>query len=467
MKNTNRPSRPKTAKNNPPSARPKPTSDFKSKDKPRNKPADKPTDRPGFRPKKTATGGTSENPRPRSSEKPSDKPAFRPKKSATGGASENPRPRSSEKSSDKPEFRPKKSATGGASENPRPRSSEKSSDKPELRPKKSTTGGASKSTKPRPWRSEESTDKPEFRPKKSDDSESAKSERPRSQSSERSTSRSSESPRKRSSKPSFGRKSNFTSEKSVFRPKIDKRLPEPDEDMRLNKYVALCGIAARRKASEMIQAGEVTVNGEVVTEAGRRVLPTDVVKHKGTILKPVEKMIYILLNKPKGFITTVTDDRGRKTVMDLVSRTVKERIFPVGRLDRDTTGLLVLTNDGDLSQKLSHPSYRIKKFYHVGLDKPLTKNDMEAIAKGIELEDGTAEVDAINYVEGAKKDEVMVEIHIGKNRIVRRIFESLGYELTRLDRVYYGGLTKKDLPRGDYRSLTDREVIMLKHFTGK
>lgn len=411
MKNTNRPARPKATPNKPPSARPKPASDFKSKDKPRNKPADKP----------------------------SDKPAFRPKKSTTGGASETPRPRSSEKTSDKPAFRPKKSATSEAS----------------------------KSENPRPWSSEKPSDKPAFRPKKSDDSASVKSEKPRSQSSEKSTSRSSESPRKRSSKPSFGRKSSFTSEKSVFRPKIDKRIPEPDEDMRLNKYVALCGVAARRKASEIIQAGEVTVNGEVVTEAGRRILPTDVVRHKGAILKPVEKMIYILLNKPKGYITTVTDDRGRKTVMDLVSRTVKERIFPVGRLDRDTTGLLVLTNDGDLSQKLSHPSYRIKKFYHVGLDKPLTKNDMEAIAKGIELEDGIAEVDAINYVEGAKKDEVMVEIHIGKNRIVRRIFESLGYELTRLDRVYYGGLTKKDLPRGDYRSLTEREVIMLKHFTGK
>jgi 23S rRNA pseudouridine2605 synthase len=253
----------------------------------------------------------------------------------------------------------------------------------------------------------------------------------------------------------------------VFRPKIDKLNPTPDEDMRLNKYVALCGVAARRKASELIQMGEITVNGGVVTEPGTRVLPTDVVRHNGAILKPVEKKIYLLLNKPKDTITTVTDERGRKTVMDLVSRTVKERIFPVGRLDRDTTGLLVLTNDGDLAQKLSHPSYRIRKLYHVELNKALTKNDLEAIATGIELEDGKAEVDAINYVEGAKKNEVMVEIHIGKNRIVRRIFENLGYEVERLDRVFYGGLTKKDLPRGDYRSLTEREIIMLKHFTGK
>ena len=260
----------------------------------------------------------------------------------------------------------------------------------------------------------------------------------------------------------------FRDEKSVFKPHIERTAkPEDGDDMRLNKYVALCGLAARRKASEMILAGDIEVNGGVCKAPGYRVLPNDEVKHNGKLLKPVENFIYILMNKPKDTITTVSDERGRKTVMQLVGRTIKERIFPVGRLDRDTTGLLLLTNDGDLAQKMSHPSYKIKKLYHVGLDRPLTKHDFEAIVNGLELEDGTAEIDSISHPEGAGKDEIMLEIHIGKNRIVRRIFEKLGYQVERLDRVYYGGLTKKDLPRSGYRSLTSREVIMLKHFTGK
>ena len=217
----------------------------------------------------------------------------------------------------------------------------------------------------------------------------------------------------------------------------------------------------------MILAGEITVNGKVVAEPGYRVLPRDVVKYKGAELKPIENKIYLLMNKPKNTITTVSDEKGRKTVIDLVRRTVKERVFPVGRLDRDTTGLLLLTNDGDLAQTMAHPSYKIKKLYHVILDKPVTKSDLEGIATGVQLEDGLAEVDGVQYVNGATKNEVMIEIHIGKNRIVRRIFEHLGYEVTKLDRVFYGGLTKKDLPRSGYRTLTDREVIMLKHFTGK
>ncbi len=227
------------------------------------------------------------------------------------------------------------------------------------------------------------------------------------------------------------------------------------------------GVAARRKATEMIMAGEVTVNGQVCTEAGYRVQSKDVVMHKGKPVKPVERMIYLLMNKPKDTITTVSDERGRHTVMEIVGRTVKTRIFPVGRLDRDTTGLLLMTNDGDLAQKMTHPSYRLKKLYQVELHKAVTKNDMEAIASGLELEDGIAEVDAVNYVEDGAKSEVMIELHIGKNRIVRRIFEHLGYQVVKLDRIYYGGLTKKDLPRGGYRSLTEREIIMLKHFSGK
>ena len=173
------------------------------------------------------------------------------------------------------------------------------------------------------------------------------------------------------------------------------------------------------------------------------------------------------MNKPKDTITTVSDEKGRKTVLDLVGKTVKERIYPVGRLDRDTTGLLLMTNDGDLSQKMTHPSFKVKKIYHAVLNKPLTREDLKMIQQGLKLEDGVAEVDVANYVQGAGKEEVLLEIHIGKNRIVRRIFEHLGYEVEKLDRIYYGGLTKKDLPRGGYRSLTQEELIMLKHFSGQ
>ncbi len=246
----------------------------------------------------------------------------------------------------------------------------------------------------------------------------------------------------------------------------DKRFTK-DEDMRLNKYLAICGVAARRASAEIIASGRVRVNGEVLTEIGYRVTSKDNVTLDGKSLKPVEDMIYLLLNKPKDTITTASDEFGRRTVLDIVGRTVKARIFPVGRLDRDTTGLLLLTNDGDLAQKMAHPSYKIKKVYHVTLDKALTKNDFISISEGVPLEDGLAEVDAINFVEGETKKEIIVELHIGKNRIVRRIFEHLGYEVERLDRVFYGGLNKKDLPRGHYRKLTEREIIMLKHFTGR
>jgi 23S rRNA pseudouridine2605 synthase len=280
---------------------------------------------------------------------------------------------------------------------------------------------------------------------------------------------------KRESRPRIGKSKNVKgksdagfslTERPVYRPHIDE-VKKTTEDIRLNKYLADSGVAARRKASEMILAGEVSVNGQVCKEPGYRVQPKDEVMHHNKPVKPVEKMIYLLMNKPKDTITTVADERGRHTVLEIVGRTVKTRIFPVGRLDRDTTGLLLLTNDGDLAQKMTHPSYRLKKLYQVELHKAVTKNDMEKIAAGLELEDGVAEVDALNYVEDGAKSEVMIEIHIGKNRIVRRIFEHLGYQVVKLDRVYYGGLTKKDLPRGGYRSLTEREVIMLKHFSGK
>ncbi|MDX1476286.1 MAG: pseudouridine synthase [Saprospiraceae bacterium] len=242
--------------------------------------------------------------------------------------------------------------------------------------------------------------------------------------------------------------------------------PESDEQagIRLNKYIAHCGIASRRKAGELIQQGHVRVDGEVVREIGFRVMPGQQVTYQGKPVKPVSEMVYLLLNKPKDYLTTTSDDRGRKTVLDLIKRDVTQRVYPVGRLDRMSTGLLLLTNDGELAQKLAHPSYEIKKIYHVVLDKPVKPEHLEMLRTGVELEDGLARADAISHVQGKKQNEVGIELHSGKNRIIRRMFTHLGYRVQKLDRVYYAGLTKKDLPRGRCRHLTKREVIMLKHF---
>jgi 23S rRNA pseudouridine2605 synthase len=233
-------------------------------------------------------------------------------------------------------------------------------------------------------------------------------------------------------------------------------------DMRLNKYLAHAGIASRRKADELIAEGLVTVNGVVVKEMGHRVTKDDVIKFKGkTII--AENFVYILLNKPKDYITTTSDERDRKTVMELIAGACKERVYPVGRLDRNTTGLLLLTNDGDLMQKLTHPSKGVKKVYQATLNKPLTKVDMEKIGVGVELEDGLAKVDAIAYADAHDKREIGIEIHIGKNRVVRRIFEHLGYDVVKLDRVLFAELTKKNLQRGKWRFLREKEVTVLKH----
>ena len=245
---------------------------------------------------------------------------------------------------------------------------------------------------------------------------------------------------------------------------VAKKVEEP-EDMRLNKYVSLSGVASRRAAGEIIKNGDILVNDVVVREPGHRLLPTDVITYKDKKLVIASSLVYILMNKPKGFITTMSDELDRKTVMDLIDKEMSERIYPVGRLDRDTSGLLLFTNDGDMAKKMTHPSHKVKKLYHATLDKPISKRDIDDIAKGLELEDGKAVVDGISVIEGSAKMEVGIEIHIGKNRIVRRIFEHLGYSVEKLDRVYYGGLTKKDLPRGRYRHLTEREVIMLRHFS--
>lgn len=239
-----------------------------------------------------------------------------------------------------------------------------------------------------------------------------------------------------------------------------------EENVRLNKYVALSGICSRRAAAELVKSGEVKVNDIVNIDPSYVVKPTDVVTYLGKTLKIEGKKIYILMNKPKNVITSSKDEKGRKTVLDLVQHKVDQRIYPVGRLDRNTTGLLLLTNDGDLSTNLAHPANMVKKIYMATLDKNMTARDLELIKEGVTLEDGKAEVDDVNFNDG-KKNEIILTIHIGRNRIVRRIFEHLGYEVVKLDRIYYAGLTKKDLPRGFFRQLDHQEIIMLKHFSGK
>ena len=235
----------------------------------------------------------------------------------------------------------------------------------------------------------------------------------------------------------------------------------PKETIRLNKYIANSGICSRREADELITQGLVQVNGAVVTEMGYQVQKTDKVIFDGQGITP-EKPVYILLNKPKGYISTTKDEKARKTVMDLVANASPYRVFPVGRLDRSTTGVILLTNDGHMTKKLTHPSFNMKKIYHVTLDRKLDRADLNAIAEGIRLEEGVAEVDSISYIEGKPKNEIGIEIHIGWNRVVRRIFNRLGYEVELLDRVMFAGLTKKNIKRGHWRILSELEVNNLK-----
>ena len=238
--------------------------------------------------------------------------------------------------------------------------------------------------------------------------------------------------------------------------------PSTRTGVRLNKYISNAGICSRREADKLIEAGSVSVNGVVITQMGYMVQPGDVVNYGGETLRSEAKR-YFLLNKPKGFITTVDDPQCRETVMMLIDGACPERIYPVGRLDRNTTGLLLFTNDGEMAKKLTHPSSGVYKIYHVELNKPVTREDMRQMMEGIELEDGPIHVDDVQYVEEAHDKRVVgVAIHSGKNRIVRRIFESLGYDIHKLDRVVFAGLTKKDLPRGRYRELTEKEVSFLK-----
>ncbi len=236
---------------------------------------------------------------------------------------------------------------------------------------------------------------------------------------------------------------------------------DPNTEIRLNKFMANAGICSRREADEFITQGKVKVNGNVVTELGVKITPTDVVEYEEKVVTP-ERKCYVLLNKPKDCVTTSDDPNGRLTVLDLVKNACRERIYPVGRLDRNTTGVLLLTNDGDLASKLTHPKFVKKKIYHVWTDKDITEEDMQRIADGIELEDGEIHADAISYVSDTDRNQAGIEIHSGRNRIVRRIFEHLGYRVTKLDRVYFAGLTKKNLPRGRWRYLTQEEVNFLR-----
>jgi 23S rRNA pseudouridine2605 synthase len=235
---------------------------------------------------------------------------------------------------------------------------------------------------------------------------------------------------------------------------------KPDSDIRLNKYIANAGVCSRREADEYIKAGAVTVNGKVVSELGSKIKQGDVVNLDGHVIKP-EKKVYILLNKPKDFVTTVDDPHATRTVMDLIKHACDERVYPVGRLDRNSTGVLLFTNDGELTKRLTHPKYRKRKIYHIHLDKNMVKTDMQKLVEGIELEDGLAQADMVSFPDESDKKQVGIEIHSGKNRIIRRMMESLGYKVLKLDRVYFAGLTKKNLPRGKWRFLSSKEINLL------
>lgn len=248
--------------------------------------------------------------------------------------------------------------------------------------------------------------------------------------------------------------------KNFKRSSSDKPKKTTSDGIRLNKFIANAGVCSRREADVFIAAGNASVNGKIVTEMGYKVQPTDTVHFDGQLLTQETKR-YVLLNKPKNYITTMEDDRGRRTVMDLIASASKERIYPVGRLDRNTTGLLLFTNDGEMAKKLTHPKHNVRKLYHATLDKKLALKDLQAIGENFMLEGKMVYVDAISYIEGQPKTEVGIEIHSGRNRIVRKIFDHFGYTVTKLDRVIFSGLTKKNLPRGHYRHLTQQEVINL------
>ncbi len=269
-------------------------------------------------------------------------------------------------------------------------------------------------------------------------------------------------PRKTSGKPPASRNENRKWKKEGGKARFHKPKDPGDESIRLNKYIANAGVCSRREADTLIENGAISVNGKIVTELGTKVKPGDVIMYGDQRLVN-EKKVYILLNKPKDYITTADDPQGRKTVLQLIRGACRERVFPVGRLDRNTTGLLLFTNDGELTKKLTHPKHGVKKLYHVQLDNALAKADLEKIAQGVKIDNQLVVPDQVAYTESSTgRKEVGIELHSGQNRIVRRIFEEMGYKVTKLDRVTFAGLTKKDLPRGKWRFLTDKEVAFLK-----
>jgi 23S rRNA pseudouridine2605 synthase len=251
---------------------------------------------------------------------------------------------------------------------------------------------------------------------------------------------------------------NFSSKNSKSASKVTKR---EDDKLRLNRFIANSGICSRREADVLIQDGFITVNGKTITELGTKVTHNDNIRYKNKRLS-AEKKVYILMNKPKGYVTTVEDPHADHTVLELIGDACTERIYPVGRLDKETTGVLLLTNDGDLTGKLTHPKYKKSKIYHVFLDKPVTKNDLIRITGGVDLDGELVVADAVSYADPSDKSQIGIELHSGQNRVIRRMFELLGYKVKKLDRVYFAGLTKKSLQRGKWRFLTDKEVSMLK-----
>jgi 23S rRNA pseudouridine2605 synthase len=472
-----------------------------------SKPSSSGFDKPGDKPKRksySAEAGSGGKDSPSGRRKPySGRPDSGDNRPSAGRSSGGSAPYRGKSTTDE---RPKRSSSGESSgekksHSPRnaPYSGRPTSDE---RPKRSSSGessGEKKSFKPRstPYSGRPTSDE---RPKRSFSSESTEGEkksfkprstpysgRPTSDERPKRSSIGERSADKKFSKPSEGGfkkradDPNFKpfrkSENSSYNKPSLKTERNPDDKpprsrkkstadaglIRLNRYISNAGICSRRKADELIIAGVISVNGEVVAELGAKIDPMkDAVRYNGELLKR-EKMVYVLLNKPKDYITTTDDPQERRTVMQLVEKASKERIYPIGRLDRNTTGLLLMTNDGDLADKLSHPKNNIVKLYHVELNKILTQGDLNKISFGLELEDGLIKPDSISYVAGATKREVGIQIHSGKNRIVRRIFEHLGYDVVKLDRAVYANLTKKDLPRGRWRYLDEKEVIQLKH----
>ncbi len=390
------------------------------------------------------------------------------------------RPEKRERSFDKPERR-----FGEDEEQPRPERKQFSPDRARKTPRTFDKPDKrfSDESKPRPYRTER-YERPERSADSAEDSSAEETSKPRPYKAERPErparpARSYDKPEnsfgddepkgstfskpERKDRGEYPEKRPYKQRKTENRGKPARReKAEDDGSIRLNKYIANSGICSRREADNLIEAGAISINGVVVTELGTKVQPTDKIKYGDQTLSR-EKPRYVLLNKPKGFITTTDDPDNRKTVMNLVAKACRERIYPIGRLDRNTTGLLLFTNDGDMAKKLAHPRYGIKKTYHVVLDRNLTKTDMKKISDGLMLDDGITKVDAIEYItEAQDKKEIGIELHSGKNRVVRRIFETLDYKVVRLDRVVYAGLTKKNLPRGEWRFLEQKEINMLK-----